>query len=452
MDKPNTGGWPTPSQKYAHKLGERTTSDVIVRLKTGDGRDDSFYSHTEVLSENSKYFASRLSPGWPTYHLLDSRNYIELPCLETDIDYYVMLLRLFYAKDERLVDIWYNVKNALGILKVATKLGCDNIVSKCTQYLEAVPWEENEEEEILKTLPSLGLSMIPVLARIQPVDSEAVRNVFISAIRVATMPERKSCELLENFPSDLKAAAQEQVEYMLIEDDDAPLLVADDIVQAELRKSFSELFEGFKVELAALQEANSSLSEEFLLEKVSDLSWATRVLPKVELLKELVLCWVEASDDVLRVLSDARLHDVFWETKFKVVDVTSKVLEAVGYGTVIIPADQRTQLVKCWLPYIRCIKPIFEANFISGKMTQRLDGELTQNIELALVSLILSLPSSDQAEILADWLKTDHARFPDLTEAFEVWCFRSKSAKRRFSVEVSSTVTTPPITAKGCGV
>jgi hypothetical protein len=45
------------------------------------------------------------------------------------------------------------VNNALGMLRVATKLGCDAIVSKCAQYLEAVPWEENEEEEILKTLP-----------------------------------------------------------------------------------------------------------------------------------------------------------------------------------------------------------------------------------------------------------------------------------------------------------
>ncbi|KAG6555440.1 hypothetical protein Mapa_002668 [Marchantia paleacea] len=280
------------------KLGDRSSSDVIVRLRTVDGKDDWLYCHSSILCEHSKYFAARLSDDWPTYHLLDSRNCIELFCSESDVDHHITLLRLLYAKEETLAEMWHNVKNALGILKVATKLGCDGMVDKCMQYLEAVPWEENEEEEILKTLPMLGSSMFPVLARIQPVDAEAVRNVFISAIRVATLPERKSSEALENFPSELKAAAQEQVEYMLVEDEDAPLLVADESVKIELKKCFSELFEGFKLELTAL-------------------------LPEV------------------------------------------------------------------------------------------------------------------------DWLKTEQARYPDLTEAFEVWCFRSKSAKRRFNADVSGAGTAP---------
>ncbi|BFI16389.1 hypothetical protein MPTK1_5g21350 [Marchantia polymorpha subsp. ruderalis] len=436
------------------KLGDRSSSDVIVRLRTVDGKDDWLYCHSSILCEHSKYFAARLSDDWPTYHLLDSRNCIELFCSESDVDHHITLLRLLYAKEETLADMWHNVKNALGILKVATKLGCDGMVDKCMQYLEAVPWEENEEEEILKTLPMLGSSMFPVLARIQPVDAEAVRNVFISAIRVATLPERKSSEALENFPSELKAAAQEQVEYMLVEDEDAPLLVADESVKIELKKCFSELFEGFKLELTALLPevvTEGDLTDEFVLEKVSDLAWAARVLPRVGLLHEMVIRWVETSEYLLKVLSDDRSKETFWETKFKVVDLTSKVLEAVGYGNVILPAEQRTHLVKLWLPYIREIKPLLDANFMSGKLSQRMDGDLSQTIELAFVSLILSLPSSDQADILADWLKTEQARYPDLTEAFEVWCFRSKSAKRRFNADVSGAGTAP-ISSSGCAI
>lgn len=56
----------------------------------------------------------------------------------------------------------------------------------------------------------LGAEVVPILARLQPVDSDSIRNVFLSAIRVATLPERKSCKL-ESFPSELKVAAQEQV-------------------------------------------------------------------------------------------------------------------------------------------------------------------------------------------------------------------------------------------------
>ncbi|KAL3696773.1 hypothetical protein R1sor_010849 [Riccia sorocarpa] len=442
---------PLPLEKVVGKLGDRSSSDVIVRIRTLDGKDDWFYCHSSILCEHSKYFAARLSDDWPTYQLLDSRNCVEVYCSETDIDQHIMLLRFFYSEEECIAEMWHSVRNALGILKVAAKLGCDGIVDKCMQYLEAVPWEENEELEILKTLPILGSSMFPVLARIQPVDSEAVRSIFISAVRVATLPERKSSEGLglENYPSELKAAAQEQVEYMLVEDEDAPLLVADKSVKVELKKCFTDLFEDFKTELAALHpeaENVGELSDEFLLERVLDLAWAARVLPKVGLLHEMVIRWTEVSDELINVLTDHRLKDTFWETKFRVLDLTSKVLEAVGYGSVILPTEQRTRLVKLWLPYIREIKPLLDASFLSGKVSQRMDGDLSQTIELALVSLILTLPSSDQAYILADWLKTEQVRYPDLTEAFEIWCFRSKSAKRRISSELSGVAgSTAPI-------
>jgi hypothetical protein len=190
------------------KLGDRATSDVIVRLRTVDGRDEWLYSHSRILSSKSKYFATRLSDEWPTYHLLDSRNCVEISCLESDIDHHVTLLRLLYTDClEPIGDTWYSVNNALGMLRVATKLGCDAIVSKCAQYLEAVPWEENEEEEILKTLPGLGADVVPVLARLQPVNPDSVRNVFLSAVQIAILPQQKS----SNFPSELKVAAQEQV-------------------------------------------------------------------------------------------------------------------------------------------------------------------------------------------------------------------------------------------------
>ncbi|CAK9234832.1 unnamed protein product [Sphagnum troendelagicum] len=417
------------------KLGDRATSDVIVRLRTVDGRDEWLYSHSRILSSKSKYFATRLSDEWPTYHLLDSRNCVEISCLESDIDHHVTLLRLLYTDClEPIGDTWYSVNNALGMLRVATKLGCDAIVSKCAQYLEAVPWEENEEEEILKTLPGLGADVVPVLARLQPVNADSVRNVFLSAVQIAILPQQKS----SNFPSELKVAAQEQVEYMLVEDDDAPLLKADAYIKSKLRTFFSEVFDSFKLFLGRLlseADLGSQVSKELLLEKVSDLLWASRILPRVGLNPELVDFWSSASSDVIRVLNSEKLEEVLWDTKLRVVEIAAKVLEAVGYGFVIVKAEERTQLVKVWLPFIRDTTPLFDSLFAAEKMSLQMDTDLCQTIEAALVSLILSLPSGDQADILVDWLKTEQARYPDLSEAFEVWCFRSKAAKRRLNME-----------------
>eukprot|EP00249_Psilotum_nudum_P018441 c26805_g1_i1 orf=447-1916(-) len=447
IQKTESGGNTPPGKaesSFVSRLGERITSDVIVRLRTVDGRDDWIYAHSVILTKKSKYFADRLSDDWPTCHLLDSRNCIEVLCKENDVDHHVTLLRLLYLSEESMMDMWYNVKNALGILRVATKLGCDNIVSKCVQYLEAMPWEESEEDEILKTLPCLGAVVIPVLARLQPVDPEAIRNVFLSAIRVAILPERSS-ELVA-FSSELRTSAQEQVEYMLVEDDDAPLLIADDKVKVEVKKCFLDLFEDFKVGMMDLMSetlVEIELSEEQILKRASDLVWTSRILPKLNLLSELVVCWEETSDAIMQVLRNKKLKTSFWETKFKVVELTGRVLEAVGYGNVILPTSQRTHLVRVWLSYIRDTKPLLDAQFSHDKMKNCMDGDLCQSIEAAIVSLVLSLPSGDQAEILADWLQTEQARYPDLSEAFEVWCYRTKAAKRRLALYMNGIVSTP---------
>jgi hypothetical protein len=175
--------------------------------------------------------------------------------------------------------------------------------------------------------------------------------------------------------------------------------------------------------------------EQGVLERVSDLVWASRVVPHVGLNADFVEFWVEASMEVAEALSSERLREGFWETKLRVVEITCTVLKAVGYGSVILTAAERTLLVTVWLPFIRETKPVLDSLFAVEQMAAEMDGDLCQSIENALVSLVLSLPSCDQAGILADWLRWDHARFPDLSEAFEVWCFRTKAAKRRLSME-----------------
>jgi hypothetical protein len=109
-----------------------------------------------------------------------------------------------------------------------------------------------------------------------------------------------------------------QVEYMLVEDDDAPLLKADAYIKSKLRTFFSEVFDSFKLFLGRLlseADLGSQVSKELLLEKVSDLLWASRILPRVGLNPELVDFWSSASSDVIRVLNSEKLEEVLWDTK-----------------------------------------------------------------------------------------------------------------------------------------
>lgn len=416
-------------------IGDRSTSDVVVRLRTQEGRDDWLYCHSEILVKNCKYFADRLSENWPTCQILDSRSCVDVYCQESDFDYHVNLIRLLYVViDGSVDDLWHGVRNALGVLLVAVELGCPQIVTACVNYLEAVTWEEAEEEEILKSVPRLGLQVEPVLARLQPVNQSAIINIFVSAIRFATSSPPPSM-------NDLKSSAQEQLEYMLTEDDDAPLLTADDNIKQEVKECANRLFSRFNNSLIALFcDSTESLSEigniQLFQSYLTDLSWICQILSKLDIMREFVECWFDASEKIVKVLEQGSSTIAVIEIKLRAIEVTSKVLEAIAYGTVILPTAKRLQVLKVWLPFVRITKPLIDSATVNceNAVMLKIDGELWQSLESTFVAIILALPSGEQAEVLTEWLANEYIQYPDLTEAFEVWCYRSKVAKRRLSL------------------
>lgn len=328
------------------------------------------------------------------------------------------------------MESWNSVHSALGVLQLATEFNCQEITESCVQYLEAVPWEDKEEELILKVVPKLGPLAMPILARVDPVDFSASKTVFLSAIRFATSLVSPS----PPFGDELKTSAQEQVEYMLGDDDEEiPLVIADEEVKLESKKGLMNICSSFEKNLSCLlSQSVNEAEEKKVMESLSDLGWICNVLSKMDLMKEFVDQWIDFSDRVIGFTEDKLLKSGMWGLKLKIIELTGKVLDAVGYGNVIMPPVRRVELVKKWLPYIRKMKPILDSigDNESG-YPYKMDDDLCQNIEGAIVALLSALPSNDQADILADWMNGEQVKFPDLSEAFEIWCYRTKSAKRR---------------------
>ncbi|KAI3469113.1 hypothetical protein Pfo_025776 [Paulownia fortunei] len=404
------------------KFGDQCTSDIVIRLKNSNGRQELFHSHSFILKSKSTYFADRLSdPG--------SHACLEIECTEVNYDHHLKLLKCLYIPAGSLLDSWDSVRSALGVLQVAAALHCESIVHSCIQYLEAAPWEDSEEDEIVVVVSRLGPIAMPILARIQPVDLVATKSVFISAIRFSTSIDAPC----PPFGDELRTSAQEQVEYMLGDDEDMPLVAADNEVKLETRTGLSKTFSFFERELSSLLESDMcKVAEDKIVQGLSDLEWMCNILLKMGLMNDFVSKWIDISESVLHIIEDKKLESIMWGLKVKLIEVTSKVLDAVGYGNVILPAPRRVQLLKSWLPFIRKLKPILDSMTNKDiEFPYKMDEDLCQSIEGAIVSLVSALPSNDQAEILADWMNAEQLRYPDLSEAFEVWCFRTKSAKRR---------------------
>ncbi|XP_040246748.1 BTB/POZ domain-containing protein At3g05675 [Aegilops tauschii subsp. strangulata] len=443
------------------KIGDRATSDVVVRLRTPDsGRDEWLYCHSGVLAAGSAYFADRLSDAWPTCQILDSRYCVEVHCRDADLSSHVTALRLLYAADPVSR---FGVRGALALLDAAAHLACARTAAACADYLESAPWDEADEEEILAAAPRLGAHRARVLARLRPADPGPATAIFLSAFRHATAASR-----------ELKSAAQEQLEYMLTEDDDAPLLTfgaGSDAVKSQVKGCVTGLLNRFSdfTGSALTKQTEAPCSGELqqdLHSFVSDIAWVCQVLGKLEMMKFLAAYWVEASSAVVAAVEAAAAAECHpgpecLKTRLKVVEISAKVLEAVAFGNVVLPAEKRRHAVSVWIGFAGATRHLVdeadrgnddgdgnngdgdteaEAASASAAAAAKvgLDGEVWQGLESAITSIVTTLPSNAQAEVLSEWLQSKHAAFPDLSEAFDAWCYRSKVARRRLSFLTSA--------------
>ncbi|KAG2330360.1 hypothetical protein Bca4012_020048 [Brassica carinata] len=266
------------------------------------------------------------------------------------------------------------------------------------------------------------------------------KTVFSSALRFAM-----SIDTLKSSPElaaahELKTSAQEQVEFMLSEDEQVRLLVSQEEVKSVVRLGISNVVSRLSSLLLLV------LAEEFdVLNTLCDIEWLCKVLPRMELMKDLVFKWADVSNQILVISQNCKLG-----VKVKLVEVTGKVLEAVGYGVVIVPSRSRACLLKLWLPFIRRLKTLVDAE--GSESEYRMDEDLCEFLEGSMVSLVLTLPSNDQAEVFGEWMRgiaLEGVKFPDLSEAFEVWCYRSKSAKRRLLEKCDRLATENPLPIDG---
>ncbi|PWZ06145.1 BTB/POZ domain-containing protein [Zea mays] len=366
-----------------YNFDDHTTSDVRVCFKLIDEQPEWFSCHSSVLSQNSKYFSDRLGQND-----IRSNSCVEIECPRAQYDHYVKMLKLMYLPGESIVDSFDSVKSALGVLRASNSLGCELVTKGCIAYIEAVPWDDNEEEEILEVARSLGSDAVSLLARLHAPSADAVKNVFISAIRFATCMET----LFPPFLDDLKTSAQEQTDFMIHEDDETALVMMDEDVRSVVQEGITKLLSGLRTGLDLLAtefDQSPDQAEKGILCSLADIDW------------------------------DSKYSSGLWAVKAKLIEVTGKALDAVGYGTVVLPAPSRFHLLKTWLPYIQTTKRSLDGNS-KGEMSLQMDSDMWQNVESAIVSMVLALPSDDQADILSEWMKNaEQFRYPDLTEAFE---------------------------------
>ncbi|KAK6258421.1 BTB/POZ domain - like 2 [Theobroma cacao] len=396
-------------RKVAIEFGEPGTSDMKVILLGKQGFCVKLSVHKKVLLEHSSFFTDKLS-----------EQESGLSCLELDdcedVEIYVETVGLMYCKEMKQRLIKQSVSRVLRILKVAELLGFNSCIQSCLEYLEAVPWVGEEEEEkvvsLVLQLQGEGIGVTPVLKRISSDISNPPRDTISHIMELVL----KSNE--ERGRREMKSI----VLKLLRENNSLPSYagsadICNETVYASCRSCLDSLLSLFKQAADPEFTAKPMESKEPVVKQIAlqadNLSWLLEILSDRQAADEFALMW--ASQQELATLH-SKLPIV---SRHHVSCITARLFVGIGKGELLPVKDTRQLLLQTWL------QPLINDYSWLQHSCRSFDRKV---VEEGIGRTILTLPLEDQQSILLAWLGSflkagDNC--PNLQRAFEVWWRRT---------------------------
>ncbi|XP_042445870.1 BTB/POZ domain-containing protein At3g50780-like [Zingiber officinale] len=376
--------------------------------------------HRNVLAEHSKFFADKLSeqPPVPQIEILEC----------DDVEIYVETVGLMYAKDVKRRLIKQSVSRVLRILKIAETLGFHACIKSCLDYLEAVPWEGEEEEKVVSSIRHLqddGYRISPILNRV--------------ASGFCHSPNDTLSKILEMVLESGEGRGRREMKSLVLKLLKENLLMANgsadisvESLYASCRRCLESLLDLFR---HASESAFTDLSQESrgpVERRISlaadNLLWLVEILVDQHASDEFATLW--ASQNEL-----AELHSRVSITSRRPVNyITSRLFVGIGKGELLLSKETRKQLLHVWLQpliddygwlqYIWPHRLIYDYSWLQHGCR----GFDRKEVDEGIGRTILTLPLEEQQSILLSWLGTflkSGDSYPNLERAFEVWWRRT---------------------------
>ncbi|CAH2064448.1 unnamed protein product [Thlaspi arvense] len=399
QERPQRQKVETLPRKVAIEFGEPGSSDAKVILVGKQGFCVKLIVHKKVLVDHSSFFAKKLAEKDSVFACLEIES-----CEDAEI--YVETIRLMYCKDMKQRLTKQNVSRVLGVLKVAELLGFSSCIQSCLDYLEAVPWVgEEEEEKVIASILRLkteGAGVItPVLKRVSSnaVDppKETLSRIIelvlrskeeksrreMKSIVLKLLREQNGNNVADNFNETIYASCQNCLDSVL--------------------SLFKQASDGEKPETDTKQ----------IAVEADNLTWLLDVLVERQAADEFSVTWGNQKELAL-------LHEKLpLMSRYHISRVTSRLFVGIGRGELLPSKDTRLLLLTTWL------QPLFSDYNWLQHGCRSFDGKL---VEEGIGRTILTLPLEDQQSILMSWLGSflnGGDGCPNLQRAFEVWWRRS---------------------------
>jgi len=387
--------------------------DLRLSLRGSDGRRVVMELDSAVLRESSAFFADMVPDASGGGGGGGMR--IEVDGVD-NLEAFKEAVELMFEPDAMRWLARAGVSRAIGVLEVSSSIMFDRGIESCLKYIEAVPWNENEEEKLKH-----------VFARCT-FDESVCRDVLARLQQQCTSSsEDLTVQLVESVTSGTNNSARKELQSLV-----SGLLSKSSVYHKDLSglnkgslyqicryclSSLVELFmDGSRPVEDAGQATTISVSKP-VIERVSkqteNLNWLFDILVNNDMAEEFVELWAK-QDELIRMHEQA--SPMF---RYELSRISASVFIALGKGRIQCPSDTRSQLFYGW----------FRPMLMDFGWLQRCSKGLDVRIlEENLGQALLTLPLQQQQSLFEEWFRCFASRgteCPNLSRAFQVWWRRS---------------------------
>ncbi|KAH7436349.1 hypothetical protein KP509_05G015600 [Ceratopteris richardii] len=395
-----------------NQFNDPASSDVKLTLISS--RDDisvTVHVHSEILAAQSRFFAAKLSEvrlkqPKQAPHAVRISN-----C--NDVEAYIDTIRLMYCHDRKRKLLKESVSRVLNILKVSASILFEAGILSCLEYLEAVPWAEEEEEKVKMLLAQLHLESVgtgEVLKRISTEDSIDSQDLLVRLLHSVI----KGTD--EKARREMKGLVSKMLRENVAQGKDPDDLSKDSIYRScqECLDSLLNLFSlAINPDLPRMNEDRCMLMTN-ITRQADNLNWLVDILIDRQIADDFVKIWAFQGE-----LATLHAQVPIALGRYEVSRLTARLCMAIGKGEVLAAKDVRFALLQNWL------QPLIDDFGWMQRACKGLDRGL---VEEGLSQTILTLPLKQQQSIMVAWFD----RFlkngddcPNLQRAFETWWRRT---------------------------
>uniref|UniRef100_A0ACD5X9T5 Uncharacterized protein n=1 Tax=Avena sativa TaxID=4498 RepID=A0ACD5X9T5_AVESA len=308
------------------------------------------------------------------------------------------------------------MSRAIGVLEVASSIMFDRGIRSCLEYVEAVPWNENEEEKLKNVFARCTFDEAlskDVLARLQPRHESSSEDLTVQLIQSVTSSTNNGAR------KDMQSLINGLLSKSSVYKKDLSGLNKGSLYQicCSCMNILVELFKEDSEPICHTSQALKVMSSKPKIERVSrqceNLNWIFEILLNNDMAENFVELWAN-QDELINVHEQASAM-----FRYELSRISANVFMALGKGKVQCPSDLRSQLFQGWFT------PMLTDFGWLQRCSKGLDVRV---LEDSLGQALLTLPLQEQQTYFEEWFQCFASRgteCPNLSRAFQVWWRRS---------------------------